>query len=115
MAAAPQQPVGQLTRERLEAGRAWLAQLPDDGWFIQIFATDASRHGEVETLLRKLASSGIEMSKIHVYYSELSGKPRYGITYGNYPSSGAAAAALRELPQLVRINRPYPRQAVRLR
>ena len=115
MAAAPQQPVGSLTRERLEAGRAWLAQLPDDGWFIQIFATDASRHGEVETLLRKLSSSGIEMGKIHVYYSELSGKPRYGITYGNYPTRGAAAAALRELPQLVRINRPYPRQAVRLR
>ena len=114
-AAAPQPAVGPLTRERLEAGRAWLAQLPDDGWFIQIFATDASRHGEVETLLRKLSSSGIEMSKIHVYYSELSGKPRYGITYGNYPSRGAATAALRDLPQLVRINRPYPRQAVRLR
>lgn len=113
--AAPQQPIGPLTQERLEAGRAWLAQLPDDGWFIQLFASDASRHGDVETLLRRMSSSGIDMGKVHVYYSGLSGKPRYGITYGNYPSYGAAAAALRELPPLVRINRPYPRQASRLR
>ena len=107
--------VGRLTLERLEAGRAWLEQLPDDQWFIQVFATDASRHGDVETLLRKLSSSGIEMSNIHVYYSELSGKPRYGITYGNYPSRSAASAAMRGLPQVARINKPYPRQAVRLR
>ena len=107
--------VGRLTRERLEAGRAWLDQLPDDHWFVQVFATDASRHGDVETLLRKLSSSGIEMGKIHVYYSDLSGRPRYGITYGDFPSAGAASAAMRGLPPAARINKPYPRQAVRLR
>ena len=104
VATAPPEPaepaVGRLTLERLEAGRAWLEQLPDDQWFIQVFATDASRHGDVETLLRKLSSSGIEMSNIHVYYSGLSGKPRYGITYGNYPSRSAASAAMRGLPQV---------------
>jgi type II secretory pathway predicted ATPase ExeA len=111
--ASPQ--LGPLTTERLEAGQAWLKQLPDDRWFIQLFATDASRHAEVENLLRRLPSGAVEMDKVHVYYSELSGKPRYGVTYGNYASAGAASAAVRALPQVLRANKPYPRQAIRLR
>jgi septal ring-binding cell division protein DamX len=107
--------LGPLTTERLEAGQAWLRQLPDDRWFIQLFATDASRHAEVENLLRRLPSSGVEMDKVHVYYSELSGKPRFGVTYGNFPSAGAASAAARSLPQMLRANKPYPRPAIRLR
>jgi MSHA biogenesis protein MshM len=107
--------LGPLTTERLEAGQVWLKQLPDDRWFIQLFATDANRHAEVENLLRRLPSGGVEMDKVHVYYSELSGKPRYGVTYGNYASAGAASAAARALPQVVRANKPYPRQAIRLR
>jgi hypothetical protein len=107
--------LGPLTTERLEAGQVWLKQLPDDRWFIQLFATDANRHAEVENLLRRLPSGGVEMDKVHVYYSELSGKPRYGVTYGNYASAGAASAAARALPQVLRANKPYPRQAIRLR
>jgi type II secretory pathway predicted ATPase ExeA/septal ring-binding cell division protein DamX len=117
--APPQQPVkpkaGPLTRERLEAGHAWLEQLPDDRWFIQVFATDASQHAEVETLLRRLSSSKAEMSNIHVYYSELSGKPRFGVMYGDYPTRAAASAAIRELPKPLRANKPYPRRIARLR
>jgi DamX protein len=52
---------------------------------------------------------------VRVYYSELSGKPRYGVTYGDYPTNAAAAAAIRELPKPLRANKPYPRQVVRLR
>ncbi len=111
----PAQGVGPKTRERLEAGRAWLGQLKDDRWFIQLFAADASRHGEVESLLGRLSSGGVDMQQVHVYYSELSGKARYGVTYGEYASSGAAAAAIRNLPPALRANKPYPRQAVRLR
>jgi type II secretory pathway predicted ATPase ExeA len=107
--------LGPLTTERLEAGQAWLRQLPDDRWFIQLFATDASRHAEVENLLRRLSSSEVEMDKVHVYYSELSGKPRFGVTYGNFSSAGAASAAIRSLPQMLRANKPYPRPAIRLR
>jgi MSHA biogenesis protein MshM len=107
--------VGPLTRERLEAGQDWLKQLPDDRWFIQVFATDASQHAEIETLLRRLSSSMPEMSKVHVYYSELSGKPRLGVMYGDYPTRAAASAAIRGLPELLRASKPYPRKVIRLR
>ena len=80
-----------------------------------MFATDAHRHGEVEGLLRKLSSGPTDMGNIHVYYSELSGKPRFGVTYGSYASSAAASAAMRDLPAALKVNKPYPRQVVRLR
>lgn len=107
--------IGPLTRDRLEAGRNWLQQLPDDRWFIQVFDTAASRHGDVETLLRRLSPDSAEMSNIHVYYSDLSGTPRYGVTYGDYSNRAAAVAAMRGLPKLLRAGKPYPRQVVRLR
>jgi MSHA biogenesis protein MshM len=116
IAPPPVQPkAGPLTVARLEAGRTWLEQLPNDRWFIQLFATDASRHGEIEGFLRKLSSNKMKMDKVHVYYSELSGKPRYGITYGEYSTRDEAAAAMRELPKSLRAGKPYPRQVVRLR
>ena len=104
-----------MTRERLETSREWLEKLPNDHWFIQLFAADANRHAEVEGLLRRLAASGEDSDKIRVYYSDLSGTPRYGVIYGDYSSREAAISAMRNLPKSLRANKPYPRQAVRLR
>ena len=107
--------VGPLTLARLDTGRTWLEQAPDDHWFIQLFAADADRQGEIEALLRRLSSGKTEMGNVHVYYSELSGKPRYGVTYGDYATREAASAAMRGLPKPLRTGKPYPRQVVRLR
>jgi MSHA biogenesis protein MshM len=109
------QKVGRMTRERLESSRPWLDQLPSDRWFIQIFAANAERHGEVESLLRRLAAAGEDSDQLHVYYSELSGRPRYGVIYGEYPSREKATAAMRGLSKQLRANKPYPRPATRLR
>ena len=109
--------VGRLTQERLDASKAWLEQLPNERWFIQLFATDANRNAEVEALLRKLPSTiaEVDADKVRVYYSELSGTPRYGVIYGDFASREAASAAIRTLPKQLRASKPYPRQAVRLR
>lgn len=106
---------GRLTRERLESSRAWLEQAPNDRWFIQIFDADASRHAEVEALLRRLAPSDEENGQVRLYYSELSGRPRYGVIYGEYANREAATAAIRTLSRSLRVNKPYPRQVIRLR
>ena len=107
--------LGRLTREKLETSRPWLEQLPNNHWFIQVFATDASRHAEVEALLRRLTTMNDDLEKVRVYYSELSGAPRYGVIYGDYSSREAASAAIRALPKQLRSSKPYPRQAIRLR
>ena len=107
--------LGRLTLERLEAGRLRLQQAPNDRWFVQVFDTDASRHADVEALLRSLSANNIDLGGIHAYYSELSGKPRYGVIYGDFATREASTAAIRDLPKPLRINQPYPRQVVRLR
>lgn len=80
-----------------------------------MFATDAARNDEIEALLRKISSTKMDMNRTHVYYSELSGRPRYGVTFGDYPSREAALDAIRALPKSIRASKPYPRQVVRLR
>ncbi len=107
--------LGRLTLERLESGRLWLEQAPNDRWFVQIFDTDASRHADVEALLRSLSAKNIDLAGIHAYYSELSGRPRYGVIYGDFATRNASAAAIRDLPKPLRANQPYPRQVVKLR
>ncbi|MCF8197343.1 MAG: AAA family ATPase [Sulfuritalea sp.] len=107
--------VGKLTLEHLEASNAWLEGMTNDRWFIQIFSTEADRHPDIETMLRRLSSQKLEMAKVHVYYSELSGEARYGIMYGDYSSRAEAFAAMRKLPKSVLANKPYPRKIIRLR
>ena len=119
--AAPKQPgdpyekLGPLTREKLKSSRDSLEALANDRWFVQIFATDEQKHEEVETLLRRISSDGADMDKIRIYHSDLSGKPKYGVIYGDFPSRRAAAMAMRKLPKTMRALQPYPRQAIRLR
>ncbi|MBI5791273.1 MAG: AAA family ATPase [Rhodocyclales bacterium] len=107
--------VGPLTGERLEAGRAWLEQVPNDHWFVQVYDTDARRHGEIEALLLRVQRENNELGNVYVYFSELSGAPRFGVTYGSYATGAAAAMALRNLPKSLKASKPYPRQVLRLR
>jgi type II secretory pathway predicted ATPase ExeA len=104
-----------LVHERLEAGQRWLGQAPNDHWFIQLLATDAGQHAQVEDFLRKAADNQLDMDKLRIYASSLSGKPRVGVIYGDYPTRLAAAAAIGQLPLALRKTKPYPRQVIRLR
>jgi type II secretory pathway predicted ATPase ExeA/septal ring-binding cell division protein DamX len=114
-AAPPSARLQPLARSRLEAGRLWLEQASDDHWFIQLFATEADRPQEIEAFLRKARTSAIDMNNVRVYYSTLSGKPRYGVIYGEYSTKTAAVTAMTRLPASVRAGKPYPRQVARLR
>ncbi len=104
-----------LTRERLAAGQRWLEQAPDNHWFLQLLVTEADQQLQVESFLRKAAANKLDINKVRVYYSSLSGKPRYGVIYGDYPTRIAAMAAISQLPASLRKTKPYPRQVIRLR
>ena len=103
-----------LTDQALERGRSWLAVTPDDRWFLQLYAVDESDAGKIEPWLKHLAESE-ESAFVHVYKSDLSGKMRYGIIFGDYPNRSSAVAGLKKLPDWVQATKPYPRQVRRLR
>ena len=98
----------------LGAGKAWLANADNNHWFLQL-ATEANNATTVEAYLRIVEESGVDMSNVRVYLSDLSGTMRYGITYGDYASRASAAKAASRLPAKVKARHPYPRQVIRLR
>ena len=111
----PDVKVGKLTQQHLKSGKTWLKNLPDDRWFLQVLARDETSHEEIEAVLKSALAAKVDMNNVHVYYSKLSGKPKFGLVYGEYATHAAATAAIRKLPSVLKTGRPYPRQVVRLR
>jgi MSHA biogenesis protein MshM len=110
-----------LTAQAMERGRVWLASAQENHWFLQLYGAEASNAASVEEYLQKLTKSApgsatvTPSENIHVYLSDLSGKMRYGVIYGDYPDRDAALVAIGSLPSWVQSSGPYPRQVKRLR
>ena len=60
---------------------------------IQLLSTDASGQREVESYLATCCRS-LDKQQLRVYRSNLSGRDRFGVIYGDYASREAAAAEL---------------------
>lgn len=100
----------------LADSQAWLGSVSGNRWFIQLNLTDDSEHPErVETYLAKARNAGLDMGQLRVYYSNTEDMSRYGVIYGDFASRQDAVKALNALPAELKRNRPYARQAIRLR
>jgi MSHA biogenesis protein MshM len=108
-------PVENPMDKAIRAGKSWLANTSDSLWFLQLYAVDANQRGRIESFLQEMETAGSDMSKVRVYVSDLSGKLRYGVIYGDYASARTAANDIRNLAPLVREKHPYPRQVIRLK
>ena len=103
-----------LTEQAIDRGQTWLATAPDNRWFLQLYAVDADESDKADTYLRRLGET-TDAEAIHAYRSDLSGKMRFGVIYGDFKDREAALAAARKLPAWVQATHPYPRQVKRLR
>ena len=92
-----------LLTERLTASQDWLKTVPDTHYFIQLFNADASRAREVENFLE---NNALDAGELRVYRSALSGRDRFGVIYGDYPSPDAANADLARVARIGRVSRP---------
>lgn len=99
----------------VRAGQSWLANTSNSLWFLQLYAVDANQRGRIESFLQDMQAAGTDMSKVRVYVSDLSGKLRYGVIYGDYASARIAANDIRNLAPMIREKHPYPRQVIRLK
>lgn len=110
----PSSPATLPLEQRIAATRAWIESSPDDRHFIQLLATDAGKHDDIENFLAGLPAS-LDREQLRVYRSSLSGRDRIGVIYGEYPSREAAARALQALPAELRAGQPYVRSVGKLR
>jgi len=104
---------GPLTRQHFTQYERWIAEAPRNHYFIQLLATDAQSTGEIEGFLAR-AAKVLEPEAIRAYRSNLSGRDRVGIIYGDFPSREEAAAAMQALPENIRAAQPFPRQVSKL-
>lgn len=98
--------------ERLAASEDWLKTVPDTHYFIQLFSADASKARDVTTFLK---TSALDAHELRVYRSGLSGRDRFGVIYGDYPSPDAANADLARVAKISRVSGPYIRSVSKLR
>lgn len=104
---------GPLTREHFTRFDAWLPSVARERYFIQLLATDAGSTAEIETFLTR-SSKLLNPEELRAYRSALSGRDRVGVIYGEYATREAATAAMRGLPESIRLAHPYPRQVAKL-
>ena len=105
---------GPLTRQHFAQYQQWIETAPRQHYFIQLLAADANHSGEIEGFL---ARSGqlIDPAELRAYRSNLSGRDRIGVIYGDFPSREAASAAMQNLPESIKTAQPFPRQVSKLR
>jgi septal ring-binding cell division protein DamX len=104
---------GPLTRQHLAQYDDWIAHAPRNHYFIQLLAADATQTGRVEGFLAR-AIEVLDPVQLRTYRSNLSGRDRVGIIYGDFESREEAAAAMLALPETIKAAQPFPRQVSKL-
>ncbi len=104
----------QTIAERIAATDDWLKKTPDTHYFIQLLSTDASSSHDVELFLESNAKV-LDLQKIRIYRSKLSGRDRLGVIYGDYPSREAALTELARIAKISPASQPYIRTVSKLR
>ncbi|OFZ87624.1 MAG: hypothetical protein A2V78_08760 [Betaproteobacteria bacterium RBG_16_64_18] len=105
---------GELTRERFAATQEWLKTAPGDYYAIQLLTVKDSELAHMESFLLS-AFKMAPREDFRVYSVKIDGVQCYRAAYGMYPSMDETRAAMRELPQLFAIQKPYYRSVERMR
>lgn len=93
---------GDILERRLNAAQSWLNQHPASTVTVQLMGGDES---QMRTQLEALASQ-IELDKIYLFRTKVSGKPFMLVTYGSYSGWNEATQAKEKLPKAILANRP---------
>lgn len=103
-----------LVTERLRISNAWLAR-QDLGYLtIQLLLTDNDDLEILERVLQKQPYKRI-VEQIYLVRSNVGGRDRWNLLYGEFETKTKALAALAELPDRIRKHKPYLRSLNRLR
>lgn len=109
-------PSGQmpLVSERIDASTTWLDEPGEGHLTIQLLLTENDDLQPVEKLLKDNAYHDLR-SDIYLLRSEVGGRPRWNLLYGEFNDKAKALAALAALPERIRQHQPYLRSLENLR
>lgn len=105
---------GPKTREHFALFDQWLNNANPQHYFIQLLAVDASSTGQIEGFLARTGKL-IDPAELRAYRSNLSGRDRVGVIYGEFTTREAASVAMQALPESIKAAQPFPRQVSKLR
>jgi type II secretory pathway predicted ATPase ExeA/septal ring-binding cell division protein DamX len=104
---------GPRTRTHFAQFDQWLSNASPQHYFIQLLAVDASSTGQIEGFLARTEKL-LDPAEIRAYRSNLSGRDRVGVIYGEFTTREAASAAMQALPESIKAAQPFPRQVSKL-
>jgi septal ring-binding cell division protein DamX len=104
---------GPRTRAHFAQFDQWLSNASTQHYFIQLLAVDASSTGQIEGFLARTEKL-LDPAEIRAYRSNLSGRDRVGVIYGEFTTREAASAAMQALPESIKAAQPFPRQVSKL-
>jgi len=99
--------------QRLAASQRWLGKATE-GLTIQLLLSDDADLGKIEKLLEKPAYKDL-LKNIYLTRSEVGGRLRWNVLYGDFSSKSKALAEIADLPDEVRTHQPYLRSLSALR
>ncbi|MFC1772835.1 ExeA family protein [Pseudomonadota bacterium] len=97
-----------LTSARLRATQDKLLNTAAGGLTIQLLLSDDDDLNKVEKILRTQDYADL-LADIYLYRSEVSGRQRWHLLYGDFDSKSKALDVLANLPEKVLLQRPYLR------
>jgi MSHA biogenesis protein MshM len=103
-----------LVSERLQASRQWLADSQTGELTIQLLLSEDDDLAKMEKLLSNQPYKGL-LSNIYLYRSEVNGRQRWNVLYGEFDSKSQALTALADLPATLQVHQPYLRSLTALR
>jgi len=103
-----------LVSQRLLASNDWLQQPANSRLTIQLLLTEDDDLRAVEKLLGKQLYNSL-LPDIYLYQSEVAGRQRWNILFGEFDSKTKALAALADLPERIQRHQPYLRSLNSLR
>jgi septal ring-binding cell division protein DamX len=62
--------------------------------------------------LNELSTQGVNLNEIYIYQLKRNNGLVYGVLYGSYPNLTKASAAIADLPEIFKSNKPYPRSVI---
>ncbi len=101
-------------RERIEETRQWLDRAAADRWFVQLTTGSAGEMAGVGDYLAR-TDQLLQTGRAGLYLAETAASTRIGVIYGDFPSRKAANQAIDQLPDELKLQRPFARKVAWLK